>query len=210
MWILIDRDERDDIEIAKLKKALGQRANISVLKKREIENYLICPRAIARFIKLKKERALSEKANDEVEPAVSDIKKTIDECADQLKQTTIDKRVARRSFLSIRPWLIMNVDDMRENSVVKKITDISQKTIEQLQETINQLEKIYEEESEAVNAVWQTDKLNLVPGDILLDMVCQRFNVRYKKELDGVRLAALLSEHEIDDEIKEIIHAIGN
>jgi len=210
MWILIDRDERDDIEISKLKKALGQRADISVWKKREIENYLICPRAIARFIKLKKELALSEKVSDEVEPAISDIIKTIDECADKLKQITIDKRVARRSFLSIRPWLIMNVDNGHEASVVKKITDKSQKMIEQLQETINQLAIIYEEEANAVNAAWQADKLNLVPGDVLLDMVCQRFNVRYKKELDGVRLAALLTENEIDDEIKEIIRAIGN
>ena len=210
MWILIDRDERDDTEISKLKKALGQRANISVLRKREIENYLICPRAIARFIKLKKELALSEKVSDEVEPAISDIKKTIDECADQLKQVTIDKRVARRSFLSIRPWLIMHVDNGHEASVVKMITDKSQKMIEQMQETINRLAIIYEEESNAVDAAWQNDKLNLVPGDVLLDMVCQRFNVRYKKELDGVRLAALLTENEIDDEIKEIIRAIGN
>lgn len=210
MWILIDRDERNDIEITKLKNSLGQRANISVLKKREVENYLICPRAIANFINLKKELASPEKGNDEAALALDEIKKVIDECADQLKQITIDKRVARHSFLSVHPWQMLKIDEGDETSIVKKITDADQKMIERLQVAISQLEQIYEEELNTVNATWQADKLYLVPGDQLLDMVCRRFNVRYKKELDGVRLAALLTENEIDEEIKEIIRAIGN
>jgi hypothetical protein len=44
-----------------------------------------------------------------------------------------------------------------------------------------------------------------VPGDILLDSVCSRFKVRYKKDIDGQRLAGLITANEIDKEMKSII-----
>jgi hypothetical protein len=50
----------------------------------------------------------------------------------------------------------------------------------------------------------------LVPGDFLLDKVCQVYGVRFVKEQDGARLAALMTENEIDGEIKRIILEIGN
>jgi hypothetical protein len=49
-----------------------------------------------------------------------------------------------------------------------------------------------------------------VPDDHLLDMVCQKFGVRYKKELDGSRLATLMNTQEINEEIKMIISEIGS
>jgi putative ATP-dependent endonuclease of OLD family len=54
-WFLIDRDEKDEPEIAKLQDMLGQNGKLYVLRKREIENYLLCPRAILELISLKKQ-----------------------------------------------------------------------------------------------------------------------------------------------------------
>ena len=81
--------------------------------------------------------------------------------------------------------------------------------VTQLEEARTRVEDVYKEQSESVDGVWQTSKLAIVPGDLLLDSVCKQYGVRFKKEQDGVRLAALMRENEIDEEIKEIIRSIG-
>jgi putative ATP-dependent endonuclease of the OLD family len=53
MWFIIDRDEKDDGEIKSLEEKLNGKATLVALRKREIENYLLSPRAIAELIKLK-------------------------------------------------------------------------------------------------------------------------------------------------------------
>ncbi len=69
---------------------------------------------------------------------------------------------------------------------------------------------MYQQKSEEVNQVWQSRKLSIVPGDLLLDSVCQEYNVRFKKERDGSRLAALMDKNEIEREISNIIREIGS
>ena len=71
------------------------------------------------------------------------------------------------------------------------------------------MNKVYAEQTKAVDSVWNKDKLSIVPGDLLLDGVCQLFGVRFRKEADSSRAAALLTSDEIDDEIRRILHEIG-
>ena len=70
------------------------------------------------------------------------------------------------------------------------------------------LTDVFTEESKALAARWQTDKLLIVPGDLLLDSVCRKFGVRFNKEMDGARLAALMEPYEIPSEIKALIKDI--
>jgi hypothetical protein len=44
---------------------------------------------------------------------------------------------------------------------------------------------------------------------MLLDLVCIQFGVRFKKNVDGPRLAALMEVTEIDPKIKEIVGEIA-
>lgn len=53
VFFMLDHDERDEDEINTLKDKLGNKGQLIVLKKRELENYLLCPRAIGEFIKEK-------------------------------------------------------------------------------------------------------------------------------------------------------------
>jgi putative ATP-dependent endonuclease of the OLD family len=71
------------------------------------------------------------------------------------------------------------------------------------------LENVLRQESESLDSKWQAEKLSIVPGDILLDRVCQDFGVRFKKDLDAGRLAALMNEGEVDTELSRIIREIG-
>lgn len=209
IWFLLDRDERQNSEINRLEQFLGEKATVKVLKKREVENYLLNPRAIVEFIKLKRKLSSLENGNSALLPTEADIRNSLDECAEKLKQSVIDKQVARLTCRSVHPSLEFSFDGTEETPIPQKVTDENKKMIKRLQEAIDKVEDVYQEQTKYVNNMWQSSKLDLVPGDHLLDMVCQKYGVRYKKESDGSRLAALVNENEIDREIKEIIQAIG-
>jgi len=70
---------------------------------------------------------------------------------------------------------------------------------------------VCEEEEREMNRIWDSQKLDLVPGDELLDMVCKKYNVRFKKqEGDGKVLAELMTKDEIAKEVQQFIHEIGS
>ena len=210
IWFLLDRDERTDSDVARLEKSLGEKASLKVLKKREIENYLLSPRAIVEFIKLKRKLSSSSDSANISVPTEDAIRRLLDEKADELKQITIDKCVVRLSCRSIHPSLEPLFSSKQEMSITQKVIDENQKMIQELEETNEKVEEIYLAESARIDEMWQTSKLDLVPGDHLLDMVCRKYDVRYKKkEQDGSRLASLMHENEIDKEIKDFIQAIG-
>ena len=92
MWFLIDRDEKDERDIAKIRENLGTGAVASVLNKREIENYLIHSRILVSHIAHKQSVAgLSSIEHPEIEK----IRSLIDEEANTLQEMTIHKRVAK-------------------------------------------------------------------------------------------------------------------
>ncbi len=92
---------------------------------------------------------------------------------------------------------------------MEQIIDENHRMMKQIEKVNEEVKIVYEEQANEVNAIWQSRKLELVPGDHLLDMVCRKYKTRFKKDTDGSRLAALMSEQEIDEEIKEIIREIG-
>lgn len=204
MWFILDRDERNDADIAKLRKKLGKNATLRVLNKREIENYLICPRAIREFIKLKKS------GNGKSLPDESDIVKNIQEQAERLKQIAIDKHVVKILCKPIYPSLDNIFEETQATPITKRVTDEIQNMIEQLKEGTSKADDVYSTQAKLLNNVWETDKLDLVPGDLLLDNLCKEYGVRFKKEQDSECLAAIMNEDEIDERIKSIIHEIGD
>ncbi|RCJ20006.1 hypothetical protein A6S26_04550 [Nostoc sp. ATCC 43529] len=209
MWFLIDRDEKEDYEVSNLQKILGQKATVKVLQRREIENYLICPRVIREFIEFKRK---SSGTNTEPIPSELEIKEKIEECADQLKQFTINKRVFKIACKPIYPNTkgLFNEVVQGEDIFVNKVIEEIQQIIGQLEADKDRLETLYKEKLEEVNRVWQYSKLNLVPGDLLLDMVCQAYKIRFKKERDGSKLATLMTKNEICQEIIDIIQEFGS
>lgn len=209
MWFLIDRDEKEDYEVSNLQKILGQKATVKVLQRREIENYLICPRVIREFIEFKRK---SSGTHTEPIPSELEIKEKIEECADKLKQFTINKRVFKIACKPIYPNTkgLFNEVAEGEDVFVKKVNEEIQQIIEQLQADKERLETLYNDKLEQVNKVWQYNKLNLVPGDLLLDMVCQAYKIRFKKERDGSKLATLMKNNEICQEIIDIIQEFGS
>ena len=203
IFFMLDRDEREEAEVKHLSAQLGNKAELIVLKKRELENYLLGPKAIAKFIELKYQ-LLGVKDRKNVD--VAEIEQRINICADALKDVAIERRVARIVCLPIYPNrnAVLNFDSgIALIDRLKKEYNSQKETLTQLEE---KLEKIIDEQTKSVESNWSAKKRDLVPGDLLLDSLCKLFEVRFNKERDSARLASLMEEPEIDSEIKGILN----
>ena len=169
-----------------------------------MENYLVCPRALKEFIKLKQE--LSGKSM--TIPDETKIKEDINECANQLRQFTINKRLFLYLFSPIYPFCDIDFENINESEMKEKISDDITRMIKTLEDEKNIFDKIYNEQKEIVNSNWENDKLSMVPGDILIDKICQKYGGKFNKIKDGERLASLMIKGEIDSEIKEFLIGI--
>lgn len=207
IWFLIDRDERDDAEIAKLRTSLSERATFEVLSRREIENFLIIPRALTNFIRIKQSLASSGSQNA---PTPLEVNEVIDREADKLKQFALSKRAMRMVSRPILPGRSINFENLSEEASLSAMSDSVDAAIQELTTVRDQIEGTYQQYKEAIESIWSTDKLSLIPGDLLLDAVCRVFGVRYKKERDGSRLASLMESSEIDREVVSILRRIGS
>jgi putative ATP-dependent endonuclease of the OLD family len=103
MWFLLDRDEKDEIDIKKLAGRLGSRAKLVVLQRREIENYLLCPRAIAEFIGYK--RALGALGRVVDIPSEDDVHNSLLKRVENLKQLRYSNEFQRFCVVRFSPTL---------------------------------------------------------------------------------------------------------
>ena len=203
IFFMLDRDEREEAEVKRLSAQLGNKAELIVLKKRELENYLLGPKAIAKFIELKYQ-LLGVKNRKNVD--VAEIEQGINICADALKDVAIERRVARIVCLPIYPNRndVLNFDS--GIALIDRLKEEYNSQKERLTQLEEKLEKIIDEQTKSVESNWSAKKRDLVPGDLLLDDLCKLFGVRFNKERDSARLASLMEENEIDSEIKGILN----
>ena len=206
MWFLIDRDEHSDDEVVRMEQRLRDKAKVLILQRREIENYLVSSPAIAKFIAQKKLSSVT-RANDTL-PTERNVEIAIAEVADSLKQVAIAKRVAKEVCKPIYPSRDWTSEPGDEMAITARIVEEAKAAIEQLQQMIDGVQRVYDEHAAGVSGSWQATKTSIVPGDLLLDGVFSKFALRFHKERDGVRLAALMTESEIDGEIIRLIREV--
>jgi putative ATP-dependent endonuclease of OLD family len=203
---ILDRDEREEAEIQRLSEQLGDKAKLAVLKKRELENYLLAPRAVAEFINLKHKLSGSKEytTND------SEVEQSINRCADSLKKIAIERRIARIACQPIYPNRESILDDGSEIPLLDRVRSEYSRQKEKLEQLEENLQEIVKKQTELVEQSWAAKKKDLVPGDCLLDEVCKEFGARFNKEKDSTRLASLMKEDEIDSEIKAMLKDFTN
>jgi len=209
MLFIIDKDEKDEAEIERLRELIGGSARVKVLERRELENYLVSSRTIAKFIQFKRQAANPHHSLEV--PTEAEIREAIDKAAEELKGVAIAKRVARVLCRPIYP----NRDNLfnepyDETSVTSRILEELENMRERVQRCEGNVSRIYADQVTEVNNQWPTHKLSMVPGDLLLDHVCRQLGVRFKKEVDSARLASLMTESDIPNEIRQIVEEIGS
>jgi hypothetical protein len=94
------------------------------------------------------------------------------------------------------------IDRLKEEYANKK------KKLTELEES---LETIIEKETKWIETNWATKKRDIVPGDMLLDNLCKKLfdGAQFNKKKDSLRLASLMTENEIDLEIKNILKSFA-
>jgi putative ATP-dependent endonuclease of the OLD family len=97
MWFVTDRDELQDQEVKRMMERIGARAKLRVLERRELENYLLSPDAIATFVTAKLMAA--KKPTDSVNR--DSVSAALDEAFASLKPEVIRLRLERDVLTSI-------------------------------------------------------------------------------------------------------------
>ncbi|MCL5996567.1 MAG: AAA family ATPase, partial [Chloroflexi bacterium] len=157
IWFIIDHDERDNAEIARLKELVGQNAAVKVLEAREIENYLINARAVREFISQKRQMSGNPITNEL--PSEADINMTIDKSADELRQLAIDKHVVRVLCHPVYPNTKSLFDGAVNTTIAERIVTEIDRLVADLQETKADIQRVYQDHTHRLDSIWPNKKL---------------------------------------------------
>ncbi len=195
LMFILDRDESTDEEIARLRSLVADSATLEILDRREMENYLAIPRPLAEFIELKRDLA----GLPPLDVSAEQVGALLQEVADELREATINRRITRAFCKPVYPSRERLLNDLDGAAVEAKLCEEVGRLRNELEARVEQMRAMAEEERRLVNEQWGSRKLHLVPGDELLDGVCQRFDTRFRKERDAHRLASLLQRTEVPE-----------
>ncbi|MYA01804.1 MAG: AAA family ATPase [Chloroflexi bacterium] len=206
LWFVLDRDEKDEDDIAQIRQHLGPRAGVFVLDKREIENYLCSPRAMCILIGQK----LAMAGNGERgAPEPEEMMAIVDEEVEKLRSVAVAKRVTKLLCKPIYPSggeAFESADGRSVESKVREEIDRLEEGISSRRDAVvEQIDRITEE----VEDQWLRRRLDIVPGDLLIDLVFRRFGVRFwKRKGDSARLAEFMEAEDIAPEIASFIREV--
>jgi hypothetical protein len=197
MWFVIDRDERDEDEIERMLKRLGERARLSILPRRELENYLLVADAITKLIAEKK-RTSADPTNM---PNSRDVEAALSKAAVSLKDAVVklrlENKVLRPVYLQSRVLggSINERLDFARDEIKKRTESLAAKT---------------EEVAKEVEADWGPRKAcEIAPGARILDLAFREFGVGFDKDKgDSARLARYMPKPEIHYDLQTLLQEI--
>jgi putative ATP-dependent endonuclease of OLD family len=198
LWFLSDRDERDDQDVANMLTKLGGRATLKVLKRRELENYLLDGRAVRAFINDKRNAVGLAALTDDTQA----VAKAIEEEACKLKDEVIRLKIAHRMLAPV----FLNVRTS-EGSVEERIRAGIAALNLRLSHLADQAKAVEAE----ITSSWNSYATALAPGTLILENVARRYGVAFSKEKgDSERLAQYVQKEAVPHELLELLEAVTN
>jgi putative ATP-dependent endonuclease of the OLD family len=168
LWFLVDSDEAESVHFVRLKEDFGASAQIHVLKRREIENYLLSARPNIAHITARKHSANQKSF---VSPSPEEFAAKLNECADGLKNLAMWKRVMAGTRRPFYP----NDKDKSIPTTLEMMKVRSKEALTTVQEAIasalEQIDDTCDAAAEALEQKWKAQKLDIVPGADLLDTI---------------------------------------
>lgn len=196
MWFVTDRDESTDAEVLRMTDRLAGRARLTVLEKRELENYLLNSTAITSFITDKQKSAGSSSPK----PDVDTVARALTEEADALKGEVIRLRLEKRLLMPVF---------LQTRTAAGAIPDRIRNAVEALNQRLEHIEQERAAITADVESSWHADALSVVPGSAVLEKVARRFGVGFSKDKgDSEKLALQLSPDAIPSELKLLLREI--
>ena len=193
---ILDRDERDSVEIDKLRSRLGSLGDLRVLERRELENYLLSSEALARY--------LTTRTGDHID--ADDISAILAEACQTLVATSVERRVLRLACSPVIPdrnAVLKRRDSSFTDALVAELTT-AERILAERKESIAQLLETAENDLKTVSP---EDLLLVLPGEEILVAVFQKFSTSFSKKSDGPKIAAEMREDEIPQEIADLLRS---
>jgi predicted ATPase len=204
---VLDQDERSKAEIEKLENKLPER--VHVLQKREIENYLLVPRALLAVIRKKLLNKATILQKIEATPQ-EDIEQFIRDTADSLYGLVLLKRIRAElpglvGGLLPRETIAQLVGHAEDPNLYRILHDEIQSRLTRHMDEMN-LEKIVTDQREALQRDWGEHERHLIlaPGQEIIEKVFAHFGTQYRKPDDTMRIAKEMTKEEIPEEIVEL------
>lgn len=205
---VVDRDQRNSQAVSTLENRLGDR--VHVLRARELENYLLVPRALREALseKCKTDSNLLRKLH---ETSNEDIEQLIRRAVDDLYGIILLKRI-RAELGSLRQGFV-TPDTVTVLATEASLKSLPQKVYRAVKAEIAphltkaRIEEIVITLKKTLDDEWQDpdQREYLAPGAEILDAVFGHFGVRYRKPADTVRIAQHMSAGEIAPEIMQLL-----
>jgi hypothetical protein len=207
---VLDRDQRSSEDVSALEYRLEGR--IHVLSRRELENYLLVPRALREALRTKC-RTDYETLTKLSETSDEYIERMIQESADGLYGWVLLKRI-RAELGGLRGGFLTReaVDSLATETDHENLPKMIYQAVEaQVSPHLGEshIERLVFEQKEALDAEWveRDQRPFIAPGEEIVDAVFRNFGVRYKKPRDTVRIAEHMraTDGDIPTEIEDLI-----
>lgn len=196
---VLDRDERDLADLEDLQNRVDGVSEVKLLRRRELENYLIHPDALARFI--------YSKSNGASTPTPEEISAAIDEICEELFDVAVERRILKRVCRPVIPDRrpVLSRGEVDFNSA---LTSQLHSAREKLSSLVEEIDAIKAECTDEVKVDWAKRKSEIVPGDELLDKLFQRFSLRFNKRQDALKISQEMKPSEIPVEMKQLVERL--
>jgi ABC-type cobalamin/Fe3+-siderophores transport system ATPase subunit len=208
---VLDRDERGRSEITKLQESLGDR--VCLLQRRELENYLLAPRALLAAIlsKHSDDAPTTEKIDAS---SKDDVSKIIQTKADSLYELVLMKRI-RAELAGLRGGLLPRdaIAGLSHKINFKHFPKIIRRQIDsRISEHLDGLKinEIVDRVKFDLDSEWAdiSRRTWIAPGEEIIAAVFHHFGSEYKKPKDTLRIAREMKREEIPDEIVDILKRV--
>ncbi len=210
---LIDRDERSEADLEKLKRNANIQDTLHVFERRELENYLLVPSALNRYVKAYKPcNDVTVQTRREATNAV-EIEGLIQAARDNLKSKTLAKRIASALSRDHRVFILDREDISglehilsNENYAEQVKTFIEKQLL--IQAKLDRIPALVEEEHFKFENDWSDElqRKNIAPGEEIICAVLKHFSIGTKNiKAEVPKIAAFLKPNEIAQELKDLI-----
>jgi predicted ATP-dependent endonuclease of OLD family len=208
---ILDRDERSQAEITKIQEVLEGR--VYLLQRRELENYLLAPRALLAAIRSKHsdDAIITEKVDASSKDGVS---KIIQTTADSLYDLVLMKRV-RAELAGLKGGLLTReaVAELSHKVNYKHFHRIIHRKIEtRVSEHLDALkiDEIVDRVAFELGIDWadESHRIWIAPGEEIVAAVFHHFGSEYKKPNDTIRIAREMLSDEIPQEIINLLRRV--
>jgi len=194
MWFVIDKDERDDTDVTRLLEKLGNRAELTFLGRREIENYLLFPDAVRSLLMEK-----MASSADSSQPTEEEIAALIESSAQALLDRAIELRLSKSVLKPVYP-------QYGGDTVAERLAAMNVALTARLSDIHSAEAAIRTELTEG----WHQNATKLAPGSAILDGVFSHYGYKFKKEIDSRRLAERVDVTKLDTEITRFLKKVGS